>query len=266
MNRYFSSFLVTALLYGGVFVAFIWTKGQKIPYSDQTKELQTIEVSLMSLPKPTQEEPKPIEEIKEELPKEELKPIEEIKEELPKEELKPIEEIKEELPEEEPKAIEKIEKEIPKEIQKEKVVVKKDTPKPKKRVPKKPIKQTKPKPSTPKSKPTPAQKSTITHVSKTSAKEVAQKKNLYFTTLKNKIERCKSYPIMAKRRGIKGNVRVQFTLTSSGALKTITILSGSKIFHSSIKSAISAALPYSPPQGVMIGNQPITLTVEYSLE
>ncbi len=251
MNRYFSSFLVTALLYGGVFVAFIWTKGQKIPYSDQTKELQTIEVSLMSLPKPTQEEPKP---------------IEEIKEELPKEELKPIEEIKEELPEEEPKAIEKIEKEIPKEIQKEKVVVKKDTPKPKKRVPKKPIKQTKPKPSTPKSKPTPAQKSTITHVSKTSAKEVAQKKNLYFTTLKNKIERCKSYPIMAKRRGIKGNVRVQFTLTSSGALKTITILSGSKIFHSSIKSAISAALPYSPPQGVMIGNQPITLTVEYSLE
>jgi len=251
MNRYFSSFLVTALLYGGVFVAFIWTKGQKIPYSDQTKELQTIEVSLMSLPKPTQEEPKP---------------IEEVKEEIPKEELKPIEEIKEELPEEEPKAIEKIEKEIPKEIQKEKVVVKKDTPKPKKRVPKKPIKQTKPKPSTPKSKPTPAQKSTITHVSKTSAKEVAQKKNLYFTTLKNKIERCKSYPIMAKRRGIKGNVRVQFTLTSSGALKTITILSGSKIFHSSIKSAISAALPYSPPQGVMIGNQPITLTVEYSLE
>jgi protein TonB len=251
MNRYFSSFLVTALLYGGVFVAFIWTKGQKIPYSDQTKELQTIEVSLMSLPKPTQEEPKP---------------IEEVKEEIPKEELKPIEEIKEELPEEEPKAIEKIEKEIPKEIQKEKVVVKKDTPKPKKRVPKKPIKQTKPKPSTPKSKPTPAQKSTITHVSKTSAKEVAQKKNLYFTTLKNKIERCKSYPIMAKRRGIKGNVRVQFTLTSNGALKTITILSGSKIFHSSIKSAISAALPYSPPQGVMIGNQPITLTVEYSLE
>ncbi len=238
MNRYFSSFVVTALLYGGVFAAFVWTKGEKILYSDQTKELQTIEVSLVSLPKPQpmQEEPKPIEEIKEEPPKEE------------------------------PKAIEKIKKKIPKEIKKERVVVKKDTPKPKKRVPKKPIKQTKPQPSTPKSKPTPAQKSTITHTSKTSAKEAAQKKNLYFATLKNKIERRKSYPAMAKRRGIEGSVRVQFTLTPNGALKTITILSGPKIFHSSIKSAIGSALPYSPPQGVTIGNQPITLTIEYSLE
>ncbi len=244
MNRYFSSFMVTALLYGGVFLAFVLTKEQKVLYSDKTKEVQTIEVSLVSLPKPkpAQEKSKPMEE---------PKPIKE----TPKEVTKPIEQMK---------------KETPKEIKKEKVVVKKDTPKrePKKIVPQKPIKAiAKSKPKTQKTpKPVSAQKSTIAQTNKTSAKEAAQKRNLYFDALKKKIGRHKSYPAMAKRREIEGSVRVQFTLTSSGALKTITILSGSKIFHSSVKSAISAALPYSPPQGVAVGNQPIALTIEYSLE
>ncbi|MBN2826073.1 MAG: energy transducer TonB [Campylobacterales bacterium] len=248
MSRYFGSFLLTSLIYGGLFTLILYTWDKKIEFTDKTKEARSIEVSLVTLPKPTPEKPAPITPPQEEEPE-------------PKEEPKKVEE--------------KIKKEIPQEVKKEEAVVKKEIPKiepkSKKVVEKKIVKkEVKKKPKKvalkrPPSNPSNATKSIITKKSNTNAKELAQKKNLYFTTLKNKINSNKSYPNIAKRRGMEGRVKVSFTLSSSGKLINITILSGPKVFHSATRSAIERSLPYAPPKGVFNSTISLTMSVDYKL-
>jgi len=249
MSRYLSSFLITTLIYGGIFGVIFFSWDKKVEFTDKTKEAKRIEVSLVTLSKPTPPKLSPITPpIKE--------PQEEPKEE-PKKEEKKIEPPKEILTKEE--AV--VAKEPPKVI-----------PKPKKVVEKKIVKKTKPTKKikkvakkTPKSNPSKAKKSIITKKSKRNAKELAQKKNLYFASLTRKINRHKSYPNIAKRRGIEGSIKVKFTLTSSGELQNITILSGPKVFHRSTKSAIERSLPYAPPKGVFNSTISFTISVEYKL-
>jgi len=244
MNRYFSSFLITTVLYSALIASIVTVWDKKVEFTDKTQEAQRIEVSLVSLPKPTPPKPAPI-----------TPPIEEVKPQ-PKEEPKKIEKVEE-----------VIEKPLPKPEPKAKKIVKKKPKKPVKKIVKK-IKKKKTQKvvkKQPKSNPKNAQKSIITKKSKNSSKQLAQKRNLYYATLKRKINRNKSYPRIAKRRGMQGSVKVRFTISPSGKLVNIKILSGPKVFHSSTKDAIKRSLPYAPPKGVLKGSTPLTISVDYKL-
>ncbi|MEA2029418.1 MAG: TonB family protein [Campylobacterota bacterium] len=245
MNRYLSSFLLTLGLYMGLFAVVLFSWDKKVEFTDKTLEAKRIEVSLVSLPKPAPAKPAPI-----------TPPVEE--QPNPKEEPK----------KEEPKKVEKVEEVIPKPLPKieptaKKIVKKKPVKKIVKKIKKKETKKVvkKQRNSNPKN----AQKSIITKNSKNSSKALAQKRNLYFANLKRKINRNKSYPRIAKRRGMQGSVKVRFMISSSGKLLNIKILSGPKVFHSSTKSAIKRSLPYAPPKGVLKSNTPLTISVDYKL-
>jgi len=235
MNRYFSSFLLTTLLYASGVTLWLVSFDKKMEFTDKTKEAKSIQVSLVSLPTP----PKPI------------PPTPLIEE---KEEPKKIEEVAKV----EPKVEKVTEKPLPKLTQKPKKIVKKVI---KKKPVKKIVKKKKPNKKYAKS----AKKSIITKKSKNSSKKLAQKRNLYYATLKRKINRNKSYPRIAKRRGMQGSVKVRFMISSSGQLLNIKILSGPKVFHSSTKNAIKRSLPYTPPKGILKGSTPLTISVDYKL-
>lgn len=241
MNRYLSSFLITTVLYLALVASVVTVWDKKVEFTDKTQEAKRIEVSLVSLPKPTPPKPAPI-----------TPPVEEEKPQ-PKEEPKKVEKVEEviekPLPKPEPKAQKIIKKEPVKKI------VKKVEKKKNQKVVKK----------QPKSNPKNAQKSIITKKSNSNAKELAQKKNLYYASLKRKINRNKSYPKIAKRRGMQGSVKVRFTISPSGKLVDIQILSGPKVFHASTKDAIKRSLPYAPPKGVLKGSTPLTISVDYKL-
>jgi protein TonB len=250
MNRYLSSFLLTLGLYLGLFVVVLFSWDKKVEFTDKTKEAKSVQVTLVALPKPAKPTP-PTPPVEETQPKEEPqeKPIEEPKK-IEKIEPKVEEELKAPLPT--PKKVVKKEPIKKKPVKK---IVKKKTKKPTKKLAKKQRK----------SNPKRAKKSIITKKSKSSSKKLAQKRNLYYATLKRKINRNKSYPRVAKRRGMQGSVKVKFTLSSGGSLKNIIIVSGPKVFHNATRSAIKRSLPYAPPKGVFKKSISLTINVDYKL-
>ncbi len=86
----------------------------------------------------------------------------------------------------------------------------------------------------------------------------AAQKNRFLARIRAKIERAKSYPKIAERRGIQGVVRARFVILKNGRLGRIAF-TGPSIFYRSARHAIESAFP------IDTGNLPVALPMEISL-
>jgi len=80
----------------------------------------------------------------------------------------------------------------------------------------------------------------------------AADKKVFLGKIHNIIDRHKSYPRIAERRGIRGTIKASFMLFKNGHIGRIT-LSGPKIFYSSARKAIKSAFP------IDVRNVPLSL-------
>ena len=74
----------------------------------------------------------------------------------------------------------------------------------------------------------------------------------YFTSLRKAVELVWTYPREAVRRGLQGEVGVEFTIMKDGSVKKVRVIrsSGHKILDKSVVEAIKLASPYTPlPDG-----------------
>jgi len=192
--------------------------------------------------------------------------IEEVKEvEKPVVEEEPVVEEKpviEEEPIVEPEVIEEPIEEKKPEIKEEVIpepIVPKVTPKPvKKEVKKKPEVKKKTKKKTVQKKT--AKKKQIRQ--KASARKIQSspaQKNQFLANIREKINTHKSYPRVAKKRGMQGTVDVSFTILSDGNVGNIMV-NGPKIFHKSAQIAVKSAFP------INIKNAPISLPMSINIK
>ena len=236
-HRYLISFFSTTLFYLLLAGTYFYVQYQYL-IADQKPQDQIMHLSLACVPEavPPVEEP---EEIEEEEPIVEEEIIEEPEPE-PIVEEKPIPEkiIPEPI---EPKIIPKpvVEEIKKKPVVKKKVVKKKKVKKKvKKRAPSKTTKGAKQK--------------------GVAQKNASAKKNLFLAKVRRKINQHKSYPKIAKRRGMQGTVKVRFTILANGNVGHISV-SGPKVFHSSARNAVKRAFP------IRTKNIPISLPTSVNL-
>ncbi|AKF24091.1 hypothetical protein YH65_00715 [Sulfurovum lithotrophicum] len=89
-------------------------------------------------------------------------------------------------------------------------------------------------------------------------------KNRFLSTVRQRINQNKSYPRIAKRRGMQGSVKVRFTILSNGHVGNISI-SGPKVFHSSARRAVEKAFPLSTKHIPVSLPKTVNLTLRYQL-
>ncbi len=90
----------------------------------------------------------------------------------------------------------------------------------------------------------------------------------YFTALRKAFELVWSYPPEAIRRGLDGEVVVQFTILKDGSVRKIKVLkkSGHEILDNAVVNAIQLASPYSPlPDGLGKDKLTVSGTFRYVL-
>lgn len=69
------------------------------------------------------------------------------------------------------------------------------------------------------------------------------KQNLFVQELRDRINKNKSYPMTARRRGIEGSIEMQFHLLENGQVKDIRYISGKTLFENSAIEAIQKSFP-----------------------
>ncbi len=152
-----------------------------------------------------------------------------------------------------------IEKPLPKPI------VKKQIPK-KKRIEKRIVKKkvTHKKPKTKKHH----QKRKHTTGKRSSKKHTAQaspaKKSAFLGAIRAKINKNKTYPRIAQRRGMQGVVKARFTIFANGKVGNIT-LSGKKVFYKSVRKAIQSAFPISVKNAPLSLPTTVNVTLRYQM-
>ena len=92
----------------------------------------------------------------------------------------------------------------------------------------------------------------------------AAKKNQFLTQVRRKINQHKSYPKIAKRRGMQGTVKVRFTILASGNVGHISV-SGPKVFHNSARHAVKSAFPINVKNAPLSLPESVNLTLRYQL-
>jgi protein TonB len=90
----------------------------------------------------------------------------------------------------------------------------------------------------------------------------SKSRNRFIANLKARINRNKSYPRIAQRRGVTGTVRVGFTILRSGGVGHISV-HGPKLFHASAKTAVSRAFPINPSKTPFALPRRMTLMIRY---
>ena len=85
----------------------------------------------------------------------------------------------------------------------------------------------------------------------------------FVARLKAKINANKVYPRIARKRGMQGQVKVYFRITSIGKISNLSA-TGSRIFIKSAKSAVKNAFPLSTRGALLPMN--VTLTLKYHLK
>ncbi len=90
------------------------------------------------------------------------------------------------------------------------------------------------------------------------------KKSQFLARLRAKINRAKSYPRIAQRRGMQGTVKVRFTIFSNGNVGNIAV-NGPKVFHNSARSAIKSAFPISTKNAPFSLPTSVNLSLRYQL-
>ncbi len=240
-HRYLISFFTTTLFYLLLVGTYFYVQYQYL-IADQKPQDQTIHLSLATcVPEviPPVEEP---EEVEKEEPVVEEEIIEEPEPE-PVVEEKPIPEkiIPEPI---EPKI-------VPKPIVEKKPVVKK----------KKKVKKKKTKKKVRKKAPS---KTTKGLKRSGASRNSTAKKNQFLSKVRQKINKHKSYPKIAKRRGMQGKVKVRFTILASGNVGHISV-SGPKVFHNSARNAVKKAFPISTRNIPISLPTSVNLTLRYQL-
>ena len=91
------------------------------------------------------------------------------------------------------------------------------------------------------------------------------KKNQFLSKVRQKINQHKSYPKIAKRRGMQGTVRVRFTILASGNVGHISV-SGPKVFHNSARYAVKCAFPINTKNAPISLPESVNLTLRYQLK
>jgi protein TonB len=235
-NRLFISYVATALLYLLVVGIFFYLQQSVFVAKEQVKE-QVLCMSLHTF-----------------VP--EVMPVEEAEPQKPVSEPEPIQE-----PETQEDLVLKEEPEVQKEVVPEPTVV---TPKPKpivKQTKKKPVAKKKPnKPTTQKkvATPKPIKQQAASRQSKSSAAE----QNQFLAAIREKINQHKSYPRIAKKRGMQGAINVKFMILSSGKVAQITV-SGPKIFHASAEHAVQSAFPIDVKKAPLSLPTTVSITLQY---
>ena len=233
-HRYKVSFSITTLIYISLFFTYVVMMGQHFIVAQKEKD-KTINLSLSQFVPECIEQPK-----EEEL----IKPEEPVVEEEPEPEVVEPEPIPEPVVEEKPVPKPVVVKKVEKKPEPKKIVKKKK----KKKLVKKRVRKKKTKASRASSR------------RATSSRVDPNKKSRFLASLRAKINRAKSYPRIAQRRGMQGTVKVRFVILKSGRVGNITV-SGPKVFHYSAKSAVKKAFP------INVRNAPLSLpsTVNLSL-
>ncbi len=229
-HRYKVSFSITTFIYVSLFLAYLYAMSQHFIVSQKEKD-ETINLSLSQFIPEVIEQPVVEEEIE---PEPEEEPI--------------VEEIIEPEPEE-PVVEEIIPDPVVKPIPELKPVIKKvkKKPKPKKIVKKKKRKVTK----------SSSRRATSSRVN-------PNKKSQFLARIRAKINRAKSYPRIAQKRGMQGTVKVRFTILKSGRVGHIS-LSGPKVFHSSARRAVKKAFPINTKNAPLSLPTSVNLSLRYQL-
>jgi len=98
----------------------------------------------------------------------------------------------------------------------------------------------------------------------TSSKVNPKKKSQFLAKIRAKINRAKSYPRIAQKRGMQGTVKVRFTILKSGRVGSISV-SGPKVFHSSAKRAVKKAFPINTKNAPLSLPTSVNLKLRYQL-
>lgn len=261
-HHFFISLVGTILLYISVGLLFFYLLNNYVG-TEQKIEEKTVSFSLSQyIPEVTSPVEEPIKDEPVEPEPMEPEPVveeEKVEQELPEpepvekeEKVEPI--IEEVIPE---PIVEKI---IPKPspIVKKKVkkVVKKEKPK-KKAVKKKRVKKKTVKKRTVKRKPT---------ARSTASKKKASpaKKNAFLSKIRSKINRNKTYPRIAQKRGMQGSVKVRFTISASGKVGNISV-TGPKVFRSSARKAVKRAFPINAKNAPITLPKTMNVTLRYQI-
>jgi len=244
-HRYKTSFLLTALLYALPVICYLYLFKQTI-VSDQKPKADAIELALSQfVPQAAPAAaPAPIEEDQplEEEPEPEEKPVEKKPE---------VREPPKKVPEKIPPQKEEISRQPvspkPKPVVTQKHTVKESN---KKRIHKKRVKKR------------------VHHKRRISGggtpRYSAAQKNAFLAAIRQKINRAKSYPRVAQRRGLQGVVTVRFTILPNGRVGNI-VLSGPRIFYASARKAVESAFPVNPKKATLRLPASVTLSLHYKL-
>jgi protein TonB len=99
----------------------------------------------------------------------------------------------------------------------------------------------------------------------TSSRVNPNKKSQFLSRIRAKINRAKSYPRIAQRRGMQGVVKVRFTILANGKVGHIS-LNGPKVFHNSAKRAVKKAFPINTKNAPLSLPTSVNLTLRYQLK
>ena len=97
-------------------------------------------------------------------------------------------------------------------------------------------------------------------------KQLQIKQNLFFKKIKTTINKNKSYPRKAVRRGIEGDIKISFTLLENGNVKDIKIISGKNIFKKSAIKSIQKSFPIKIDNKLFKFPKIFTIKINYMLK
>jgi len=104
-----------------------------------------------------------------------------------------------------------------------------------------------------------------TKIHQDTLKKRKENQNKYYTQIKETINKNKSYPKMAIKRGIEGIVKIQFEISKDGKLLSFNIIEGKRVFKKSIEKAVKNSFPLTPPQNTLVSNTSLSLMIDYRL-
>jgi len=104
-----------------------------------------------------------------------------------------------------------------------------------------------------------------TKIHQDTLKKRKENQNKYYTQIKETINKNKSYPKMAIKRGIEGIVKIQFEISKDGKLLSFNIIEGKRVFKKSISQAVKNSFPLTPPENTLVSNTSLSLTIDYRL-
>jgi len=210
MKTYLHSFLITSVLYISLLGFFIYQAKEMLLPKKEKQTYKSVCISIITKP----------EEILEEKPKKVEKKVEKEQVKKETEKIHPI--VKKEFIT------------LPKKTFEKPLEVAQEEPQTQTAEPLKPLESANPH----------GEKTPVTPIKEEPKNDLLKEKQaLFLAHLIEKINNNKSYPNMARRRAIEGNVELSFEIFSDGSVHNITLIQGKKIFEQSAFEAISKSFP-----------------------